>query len=45
MPNLKERLKEHAKKQSSKHMRIMRREIKKGVSFNQAHKTALKTGK
>lgn len=40
--NIEQTLKEHSKHHTKKHMDIMKKEIKKGKTFNQAHKTALK---
>jgi hypothetical protein len=36
-------LQSHSKHHSSKHMAMMRREMKKGMSFTSAHKKAQKT--
>ena len=35
-----EKLKEHSKHHSSKHMAMMKKDIKKGMSFSAAHKKA-----
>jgi len=40
-----ERLKEHSKHHTAKHMKIMREEMKKGASFDKAHKKAMKDEK
>lgn len=40
--NIEQTLKEHSKHHTKKHMDIMKEEIKKGKTFNEAHKTALK---
>jgi len=38
----KDKMKEHSKHHTSKHMKIMREEMKKGASFDKAHKKAMK---
>ena len=37
-----QKLKEHSKHHSSKHMTMMKKDIKKGMSFSAAHKKAQK---
>jgi len=38
----KDKMKEHSKHHTTKHMKIMREEMKKGASFDKAHKKAMK---
>ena len=40
--NVSDKLKEHSKHHSSKHMAMMKKDIKKGMSFSAAHKKAQK---
>ena len=41
--SMKEKLKEHSKHHSKKHMQEMKRLIKNGMNFNQAHNAVMKT--
>lgn len=41
-PNMNDKLKEHAKHHSAKHIRMMKKDIKAGMSFTKAHNKAKK---
>ena len=36
-----DKMEKHAKQHSDKHMKVMKKQIKKGASFTKAHKTAM----